>query len=555
VNSQKPFYSVTSRSFGVTAVITLMAALLSTASVKAEERVIVVFVGSNLRAPVYGLVEDGDHLTAQAITERVLLGRSSSGTTFSDIRILPSGHALLADANQRGFAVTNGDGDVLVQLGGAGSVPSITSAAVVAYADGRLPARVLLTDNGTGRAQIYDLTERRYVWHQPFTLMGLRGQLTTAIWLPGDRAAVAVNWPALGISAIDVLLTRAGEDWRPRRFTNVAHQEGPIEQIVVKELESIRDVMAYGADNLLVTTRHSLMALGPDGTVLWQIESGQLPQLSGEFASGRWLPSGQVALATFEPGYWTYPHPNHRVHWFDVQEGRPRWVAATEPLDAAPARLDAAVGQGGTGSFDYYADLDGERGSADDIATLDALRFDAASYLPGKEVEFTATLRNGGPTAVRLDRLFVVLAPDVGDGSCEAVDVARRIELWQRVPMLIEGQGFFVLRARSQLEPPMTPGVWCGALLSHDAMMTERVHGPMAPVQILRSGSTSTIVVRDLGGPGNGNDDDTAEPVPGGFDELDSGCACTSVATGSGPSGLSVLGLLVLLGLGQRRRR
>lgn len=526
---------------------------------RADDRVVAVFVGPNERAPVFTLGVEDDLFQSISLGERILI-EGAPAATFSDIRILPSGGALLADANQRGFLVTDRQGELLFSMGAPRTIPLIASAAVASYANESLPARVLLTDNSTGRAQIYDLIEERYVWNQAFALSTIRGQLKAAIWLPMDRAAIGINWPNLGVYAIDVLPTQGGEGLRPIRYTNIAHNDGPIDQIVVEDLQAVRDLMSYGEGDLLITSQHRLLAIDALGEVLWMINAGDHPAVQGEFASARWLPSGRLALATFEPGQWTFPHTNHRIHWFEFVDGEPIWLARTPILGAAPSRIDAANGHGATGTLNYLADLGGERGSAGDINVVDALSLDASQYRLQDDAQFSAVLRNAGPTAVRLERLFIALDADPSSGACEDIVDESGVEIWQRVPLVIEAGASFVLRGTRTLVTPLREGPWCARLISIDEGLERRVHGPPKAFRIVGSSRASTIEVRELGeapdkgGGGEGEDPDIILLDP----EGSCVCAAFSASPAHSPSSPLLLLLALVVGLrlaNQRRRR
>ncbi|MFU8802876.1 MAG: hypothetical protein ACNA8W_03605 [Bradymonadaceae bacterium] len=523
----------------------------------ADDQVAVVFVGPNKRAPLYDLSFNEDE-TVRTFSpgERPLIAASGGGVSFTDIRILPSGAALLADAGQRGFVVTDRFGELLFVMDATRGTPLIASAVVASFIDEERPAQVLLTDNSTARVFLYDVVEERPVWNQAFTVSSYPGRLSAAIWMPEERVAVAVNWPSLGLHAVDVLPIGAHEGQRPLRYTNQSHSDGPADQIVIEELEAVRDIMAFGDGNLLITSRFRLMAIDAGGEVLWTVDSGLLPEVHGEFASARWLPSGRLALATFEPGMWTYPHTNHRVHWFEVDDGEPRWIAKTPILDAAPSRIDAAGGHGATGTLNYRADLDGERGSAEDLVVVDHLSLDSVQYRLGDAVEVGAMLRNDGPTALRLGRLQVSVSPDPSDGRCDELEENASGFLWRRAPLLIEAGGLFILRSSGRLESPLGQGHWCARLISTDDQMIQRIHGRAVAFKITGSGSASTIEVRDLGGTIDAGDGgDTDHPIDS-LDEPEGGCVCSALApypTSPGPGW--ALFFLVAAFLVRTRRR
>src|SRR5690554_3921569 len=183
--------------------------LSASANAHTEDAVIVLGSGGSRFAAIYDLqpTTDDDNnpaLSAVLTGQRTLLSADVAIATFSDIKILPDGAQLLADGNARGFLITESNGTIRSQLRQPNHVPSIASASVVSYIGPGEPLEVIMADNSTSSASVYDITRQKYVWTHSFRANSYGGRLSSVVVLPEKRFAVAVNWPNLNVFAIDI---------------------------------------------------------------------------------------------------------------------------------------------------------------------------------------------------------------------------------------------------------------------------------------------------------------------------------------------------------------
>ncbi|MBA2660860.1 MAG: hypothetical protein H0U74_01080 [Bradymonadaceae bacterium] len=524
------------------------------AAAQSDDAVVVVSSGGVRHVQLFDLEAYDGTIEAFAAGRRRILPDSAAASTFTDIKVLPDGSFLLADASGRGFMVSDADGALRYELRPPNAIPSIASASVVSYLGPGAPHQVLMGDNATSRASVYDIFAQGYSWSYDFGASGSRAVITQAIAMPGERIAAAVNWPAQGLSSVDVFKLGPGEGPAHRRFANIDHFGGPRDLVIVEGLNTVRDLMARADGSLLVTTRFSLLSLSPAGEVLWQLNVADDLALNGELATARWLPSGRIALASFEPGHWVRPHTNHRIHWIDPSsEGAPSVVATSEVLDAAPVRLDALRGHGGTGTFGFETD-GGEPafGDASALVLSAELIVNAMSFRSGDRLSANATLLNPGAQPIALERVGVVGLP----GRCGSPHGTARTFFEYR-GIRLESAAAFEFDGAVIVDPSFVPGPWCVFVSTRDRFLVERAVGDPIEIEIeaerIRPPDVRDVELLEDVGEGDVGFELSEPPTPA---ESEQGCACR-LAPGSGTLGGAgwLASLAIVLALARVRKR
>ncbi len=473
----------------------------------------------------------------------------------SDIKRLPGGSHLLAQASGAGFAILNADGSLQFEFDEARRFRGIASASVAGYVSLSEPSRILLADGFQGIASIRDIKTDQLVWFQNFQLQGRFPSFARAIVMPGS-VAVATNWPPLGISAIDVFIFGEGVVER-RQYANVVGVEAPPDSISLNALdEGVSDIYGLADGAFLVATPFTVFRMTENGQVDWLFDTRDELGINGEIESARLLDSGRVAFATFERGKWTSSHPNHQVHWIDP--ATLELLASSQPLERAPASLDTYNGHGGTGTRGFEAGLgDLGLGQVDDILaqnfSLGALEFER-----GDLMRPLVDLFNQGMYPVVVTEIFI----EAAQGSCD-MPAAETNQLASAIDVTITPATSFRLRDELTVTFDFELGAWCARVVATD------FNGNRAELQELefevvemRSDREEPVDVTDLdfqqSMPDMGADVgevQTSPPV-----DPDSGCGCSATARPSDASALIfmffVFGTTVrrLWGRGRARR-
>lgn len=533
------------------AAFVLCLCLPNSAAAQNEDAVAILSNGGVETARLYDLDATQTLLRVVDRGERRIVDAALGPVVVRDLKILPDESHLLADVEGRGFTITEDDGAFSYAFAPAFELPRVTSATVTAYATAAQPARVLITDSNRSLAQVVDPSTDEVGWQRSFSIPGARASFAQAVALPESRIAIAINWPGVMLSGIDIFSARGGApDQQVRRLASSDDPSNPPQTVVVPDLAEIRDVMGLADGNLLVTMPFALAEIDQDGQIVWSVDITSSLDINGEFASARLLPSGRVAVATFQPGVWTTPHPNHRVHWLalaDLEAGTLEPLATTPTLGAAPARVEPLAGHGGSGTFGYQPQLVPPSSGDLDALTLDPdLSLDAASYSLGDPLRATARLANTSDDAVFVPRTLIVATP----GACGST-AQTEVVLFDVTDIEVAAGESYGIGSSTDLDARFFEGRWCMEVLLEGV---DEVARPGTPVEfdVMAGGSDgSSVTVRDLGYWGGDAADaggsDGGQPL----DDPEPGCACSAPG---GAVDASWIGLVILLLLGGLRR-
>lgn len=569
------------------AAVALYFSLAMPTSARADEgdALLVLPTGPARNAQVLGLSDASGETQVVDLGEHRLLDAAIGAAPIRDLKILPDGRNLLTDVGGRGVLISNADGQAEFSLSGPGERLRISSASVSAYAAPGEVARLLITDSNRSQAFVIDPRnpDARLAWIQGFSLPGSRADFVEAIALPEQRAAVAVNWTTLGISAIDIYETQSGApNTRLRRLAGATQPNQPSDSEIVPDIKNLRDVMGLPNGNLLVTTQFTLFEMSLEGVINWKVTLGQgasglggasdnqstdaagdaaTTTLSGEFSSATLLPSGRIALATLQPGVWTAPHINHRVYWLSasaLENSEIQVVARSEALDFAPAHIESRTGNGASGSFGFRPGLDvGDSGPLSDLEATRELSLSQPNYTIGELIRGFADLENTGSDPVALSRLTVL----INAGACGA-QTDTSIALYEGVALEIAPQETFLVRGNREVDAAFSPGRWCARLHAQNSLGDRVELGAPVGFDILEPGadSGSTIDIEDLefwgaADAGNSPQDTSGPEVP--QPDVNEGCGCASTPAGTSPTRLpgGAIALFVLGAMSWMRRQ
>ena len=474
--------------------------------------------------------------------------------------------------------------------------------------------RVLVADSASSRVFLQDRTADRVTWQRSLFGMSSRAHIVQAIALPGGRVVTATNWEGAGVSGLDLIPVFAPDDGQAarRRIASAEHQDAPEDLVIEPALEDLRDVVALEDDTLVVTTRLAILGVTLQGQVLWRAELADYG-IGGQLASARVTPEGRLVAATFEPGRWTSPHPNHRVHWFELPElpsgpieepppgdmglsadpdmgagksidadmgqadeaPRPRLLASSAPLERAPRRIEPRAGTGGTGArgYDGTTPPGQDPGSLEELIVGSPLQLERVDLRPGQRLRASVELVNAGGRDIELAALELIAYPggscleDPAQGLRVAAQPARALAPLERMPLTFE-------RVLDEAFGASTS--WCAQLLvtRADPEQTQRQIGNGVLFEVRDVDpemGTVQLPTRDLGvvvgappdmgpGPDGGAGMDAPSPMlpvdivdP---EDPERGCACGAASGGQAPAGgLAALALLGLARLGRPRRR
>lgn len=469
---------------------------------------------------------------------------SGTSATFTDLVVLPGGHLMGTDASGRGLAIFDAQGHQTDELAGPGQLPPLQSAVAASYLGPNQPERVLLTDNSVRRVQVYDLVDERYLFSERFLLSNTPGDMVRAVLLPSNRAAVLLNWPSLSTSALLVITL----DTPPVIDAAILSSTSPDfpGAALISDLYPAQDLTADIDGRLLITSRETLFVVDAQGGILDEIGVEESGAAGGVFQSARWLPTGLILAATRQPGLWTTPHTNHRVHLFDPAEPSPL-LASSAALNAAPLRLELQSGQGGTGTVDFFADLFDDDGDLSALSVSDGPSLAPREIPRGSSAFFGATLTYDGPSLLRLRRLEF----RIRQGACDAEDAPDPTDPWLSLQNidLDTGDSFEVDQVLTPTDRPL--GEWCGQLL---ATARDGEQAPLgAPLNftfVPPDDQGEVITVEDLAT----FDSDAGHQADTGFsiddDPDQGGCGCSTSPTP--PVSLWILLAMALFLIGRR---
>ncbi len=453
----------------LTHTLVCLALLTMPAPLHAEDAVLIVPHGGVRELPALEIIED--QVDAWRVTQAPsleLLGEDEPLDVFSDVKVLPNQTALVSGFEQlaRAQAVLVDPGQSSSQLiwqadNGFSNVNSISVALSFTPGD---PSRILLTDSNASLVQIWDRDQQTFVWRQSVFVQGARAFIVQAIALPGNRIVSASNWPAISVGGVDVFnLTPEPDELATYRIASQTYPGAPDTLRIQPALQDVRDVVALDAETLLVTTINKIFTMNLEGELGWQLDKSALEGVQGEFASARVLPSGRIALATFEPGQWIAPHPNHRIHWFEQGADTntpPTLLISSSPLDRAPKKLASAQSTGGTGTLGYEGNFEGGGGEGDvEAITLSSLlSLSSDRVAPGESLNASITFSNPTTNPITPKRLAVRGVPG---SNCQLGLISGSSLIESELEPRINPLGVYVLEGSWPVTEQTVSGTWC----------------------------------------------------------------------------------------------
>jgi hypothetical protein len=485
----------------------------ATTTAQSDDAVIVLGAGGVDSVDVFDVAQEPTRVVR--LGSRRILPEEIGPARVSDIAILPDGSHLLGDVDGRGAVVTTPSADgfrwVLDEQQRFADVDSV---AVGSYFAPGEPSLVLIGDSASSNVTIRSAGQETVAWFESVRLTTSRGDVLQVIAMPDNIIAFAVHWPVIGVWGIELRDVADVMD-NGTTLLSADHAEAPGAATIVGELDGMVDLMGLPDGNLLVTTRHVVVILSPEGEVVDSFPTGEFGAVQGELSSARLLASGHIALSTFQPGEWVRPHTNHRVHWLDPETRT--IIATSEALPRAPLRLDSLAGHGGTGTFGFDGGL-GEIQQGDPTAvSLVRLDVSPAEVRVGERLTTRATIQNDGEFPVGLSN--VVVRGSVGE--CGG-DLQRDFEFAAAQSVALgSGQAFTVI-GEEPIDSRIALGTWCAFVEGQDQTGTWYPYGDPTEFEVVeRSGdSDSTIDVTPL---------PTGEPDVG-VDAGDGGLADTGAA-------------------------
>lgn len=551
----------------ITLALSLLGALASSAPAQAEDSVIILYEGGVQTLDVLE-IEEGVGASFDVIDRGVLqiIPRDAQPVTLVDVKVLRDDRILLSGLSNSGVAVWDSQTEELEYVWRPSSnVSQVESASVATYTPSGTPQRLLLADSAPSTVQIWDQLTQKFTWRRALFLPGARARFTQAILLPDARVAVATNWVQPGIVGIDVIELRdpEGDDTPAHiRIANRDHDGGPPELIVQRLLDEVRELIALDSETFLVTTPHNILAMKHDGTIDWRIDITADPELGGEFASARAFTSGRIAVATFEPGRWVDPHPNHRLHWYDIIDNVPTRIATSAALERAVRRVEPRAGTGGTGTVGFESTLEiSADGELADVQIDRALSLSRDLVRQGQQLEGSVQFANTSERGVEAAKVAVLAVPDA---NCFPTGDIQT--LFEQEDVIIEPLALFELTGSITIDEGFASTTWCAFpalqnkdgewlnLVSHavnfQVQSIDAMSGfPKLPSQDLDVKTPTPGDMPDMGVTAPDMSLHTPEPEP----EPASGCACSQHSAPTGDAAL--LGIVGLLMLGRRRQR
>lgn len=515
---------------------------------QSSDAVAVLSVGGVDSVNVFDVVRDPEPRAIRLGSRRVL-PVTVGPARITDIKILPDGSALLADVNGRGAAISSPDGTELTfELDPLMRYLDVDAVSVASYFAPGTPSLLLVGDSAASAVTIRGASSGDVVWFRSLRLATSPAEIVQTIVMPDNRIAIALEYTFLGVSGVEVVSTDGLEPLAT--FVSEEHAERPANAIIIPELDIVRDLMGLENGNLLVTTRHDVLELTLDGTIARRFSVGDYPELNGELASSRQLPSGDLAVATFEPGEWVRPHNNHRVHWLHRETGA--LVATSEPLTRAPLRVEPLAGTGGTGTFGFDGGLDEiQQGNPEEVSLVDLRAVPEAAEVGGT-LTVQATVANDGAFPVGLATLVIRgSAGDCGSELQDDFDFARRDSV-----AIAAGQTYFLLED-VPIDAQFGLGAWCLYVEGQDREGVWRQYGEALQIEIVEAtgGPDSEIVVTPLPfGPDiDAGIDADVGPDVGMEDEWVPKKGCCSTTSSKSSTGAWMFLLVALIAAARRR--
>ena len=410
---------------------------------------------------------------------------------ISDIKVLADGSHLLADVSGRGFAITDKDGNYRNQFSEPNTVPSIKSVSVATYFSPGEPSILAIAESSAQIIVLRDSASGQVIWGESVRQGDGQGELVQIVVQPGNRVSLAANYASLGLSVIETFNVTSNAQ-EPIRFANIESSGQPTNTIIVPGMDDIRELMVLEDGSYLITTRVKVFLLSSEGLLLWTISSGDYPEVGGEFSSGRKLPSGLIAVSTYEPGAWTRPHFNHRLHWLDPMTRN--LIATSDVFSAAPIRVEPLRGHGGTGTFDFNAGLnDIGRGDFAKIK-LERMQLDPPEIEIGDRVEFLAQLVNEDTFSIALKEIQFFAAP----GTC--AENGERHVFGIANSVAISPMGTFLLNNDTLIDTTFEEGVWCAKVEIENGVGQKRILEKTFDFSIVKRKreTNSTVDIDDL---------------------------------------------------------
>lgn len=450
----------------------LLLLLLSPSLASAQAPVLVLPHGGVRALPAYTLErqpsDDTWRVTRQA--DRVILADDQPLERFTDVKTLPDQSLLLSgllQAPRSGVAIaTLSPRAAEVILEADNDFTRIDSASVATASAPGTPSRLLVADSNTSFVSIWDLEQRAFIWRQPLSISGTRATLSQAIAMPRNRVVTAAHWPALDLWALDVFHLTP-EDGTPARYKIASRDLNTLgsDDLVEPSLANLRDVMALDADTLVLTTTTTILAIDIESAeVLWTIRAADLDALRGELASARLTPDGHLVAATFEPGKWVEPHPNHRLHWFALSQSSrttaPSLIATSPSLDRAPQRVTSRESDGGTGTLFYEGAIDpGQSGS--DLSVITPTGQPSLDFVNLKQgARTTATVTFSNPSSQTLTPPSLAIAGAAGD-NCQLGTLFATNLVTAPPGARLDPLGVYTLTGDLEIPLDASPGSWC----------------------------------------------------------------------------------------------
>lgn len=530
-------------------------AVFAPSLVDAGDGVVVVGSGGSTGVRVLDLESnDGAEVVIDQGRRRVL-PIAEGPQVINDVRILPDGSHLVSGGDALGLIVTDEDGEEIFRLSRQAAFGAVATAVVGSYFSGAQPSRIVLGSDTVGAVVVRQVSSERLLLFDSTRLGESRGQHADVAVLPDNTIVVAANYPAARISSLDFLTIEDGIISK-RRFSDQENLSHPADTILDPAFADIRDVHGFGGEtpgDVLVVTRTRAFRLADDGTITWTVTLGDIG-IGGEFAAGVVLPSGRIALASFEPGRWVDPHPNHRVAWLEPDGTFDGLVSG--PLESAPVSIDALDGHGGTGTTGFTAGLEElPLGDPSLLALRSGIYVSGTKFPLGSRITVSTAIDYTGANAVSLERARVVGAPAI-DASCETVDVPV-IDFARDDSVTILAGESYPLSGSRNVDSVFDFGPWCVWVQVAETNGRVRRIGDFATFEVVRQGGDAggePIPGTTLGFGGSDSDAGMSDAgADGGGDSGnggEGGCGCAT-----GQSAFDASALLLLVAFFARRRR
>lgn len=480
--------------------------------------------------------------------------------TVEDLRVLSDGLLLLSGLGQKIVATVDPMTlDTQTLYTASSPLSRIDTIAVASTSAFGTPQRLLIGDAGIGVVSIEDVLLNKTVWAQRFFMPGGQSDFAETIVLPGEVIVVATTWTGIDIYSIDVVRINDPAPMNTTRLTNAPNPNHPPQTIILPDLGPLRDIFAIDEERLIVTTRFEIFEINLQGDIAWRIRASDDLELGGEFAGARMTPNGGLAVATFEPGFWVQPHPNHRVHWYDLDTPSPTRTLSSGALTRAPKRITPVGFVGASGTFNRAGGIEGALdGEVSDLVISDGPTLSSTQVSPSDVLRLGLTLTNERERNVALQKVGLFATQGA---MCGASGQPTRA-LYDQGPTIIAPMEQLVISSTVTFETdqPLSTGTWCIQARAQDTQGQWKSFEPTIQLDVLEVGMKpkEQVPKEDLR---LSNEDMSADlgdmPLDqgssnGGTDPQE-GCGC--VSTHSSPS--VPWGTLLILGglIGVCRRR